>query len=76
VKNAKTQEKIVSERYNKTLHKQEETTVCYYISSLTAKPGDFNHHIRPHWVIENKSTGNYTFALVGTLSENGRKTRP
>jgi predicted transposase YbfD/YdcC len=41
--------KIVSERYNKTLHKQEETYVRDYISSLTE---DFSRPVRSHWGIE------------------------
>jgi predicted transposase YbfD/YdcC len=53
-KSAKTLLKIVCERCNKTLHRQEETAVRYYISSLAAKPEDFNRPVRSHWGIENR----------------------
>jgi predicted transposase YbfD/YdcC len=53
-KNAQTPVKIVGERYNKTLHREEETTVRYYISSLNGKPEDFNRLVRSHWGIENR----------------------
>jgi predicted transposase YbfD/YdcC len=52
-KNAQTLVKTVGERYNKTLHRQEETAVRYYISSLNGKPEDFNRLVRSHWSIEN-----------------------
>ena len=51
---AKTLIKIVGERYNKTLQRQEETTVRYYISSREADAVFFNTHIRSHWEIENR----------------------
>lgn len=53
-KGTKTLVKIVSERYNKTLHKQEETAVRYYISSLKADADTFNRFVRSHWGIENR----------------------
>jgi Transposase len=53
-KNAKTLIKVVSERYNKSQQRQEETTVRYYISSLQADAAQFNTLIRSHWGVENK----------------------
>jgi predicted transposase YbfD/YdcC len=46
--------KVVSERYDKTNHKVEESAVRYYISGIEQEPVFFNTTIRAHWGIENK----------------------
>jgi predicted transposase YbfD/YdcC len=53
-KGVKSLVKIVSERYNKTTHKQEEPSTRYYIYSLEQDAVTFNTQIRSHWGIENK----------------------
>jgi len=51
---ARTVLKVVSERYDKTLGRDEESAVRYYISSLSADAEVFNSLVRQHWGIENK----------------------
>jgi len=46
--------KIESIREFKNSEKPTETATRYYISSLKAKPEDFQNAIRSHWAIENK----------------------
>ena len=46
--------KIESTREFKNSEKSTETAIRYYISSLKAKPEDFQKAIRSHWAIENK----------------------
>ena len=46
--------RIESTRAFKNQHKPKETARRYYISSLWAKPQDFQKAIRSHWAIENK----------------------
>lgn len=46
--------RIESTREFKNSEKPTETAVRYYISSLQAKPEDFQKAIRSHWAIENK----------------------
>ncbi len=53
-KNFTTIIKIESIREFKNSNKQVEKATRYYISSLDAKPEDFQNAIRSHWSIENK----------------------
>jgi len=53
-KNLKTIVRIESIREFKNSNKHKETATRYYISSLEAKPEDFQKAIRSHWAIENK----------------------
>jgi predicted transposase YbfD/YdcC len=46
--------KIESKREFKNSSKPTETAKRYYISSIKAKPEDFQNAIRSHWAIENK----------------------
>lgn len=53
-RNIKSLIRIVSNRYNKTMAKEEETQTRYYISSLDETPEFMGRNIRAHWGIENK----------------------
>lgn len=53
-KNLTTVIKIESSREFKNSDKQTEKAIRYYISSLLAKPEEFQKAIRSHWGIENK----------------------
>ncbi|VAW15353.1 Mobile element protein [hydrothermal vent metagenome] len=52
--NLKTIVRIESIREFKNSDKPSETAKRYYISSLSARPKDFQNAIRSHWAIENK----------------------
>lgn len=70
-KNIKTVIKVVSERYNKTIQKQEEVAIRYYISSRETTPDKFNALIRGHWAIEN----NLHWMLDVTMGEDSSRKR-
>ncbi len=63
--------KVVSERYDKTNQRQEETAIRYYISSLTTENKRFNSLIRAHWAIEN----NLHWMLDVTMGEDASRKR-
>ncbi|OAV69140.1 hypothetical protein Barb4_01822 [Bacteroidales bacterium Barb4] len=68
-KNVGTLVRIIPERYDKTLQKEEKTTLGYYISSKTDNAGFFNALVRPYWGIEKSSASCRTLLWGKTLQE-------